>query len=163
MLFRSEPDMQASADQFYDNSDFFDVRVISSEGLTQDDVETIKEIEGIRSAQGSYNADVMIQSEDNQYVTSLITVSDGINKVHVKKGRLPEKSDECFMDEMFMDENNYNIGDQVSIQSGTDVAIATSMHTDTYTIVGYGNYAQYLTWDREIGRASWRERVCQYV
>lgn len=144
----SEPDMQASADQFYDDTNFFDIRIVSPNGLTQEDVEMIKKTEGIKDIQGSYSADVMIQSKDKQSITTLITVSDEVNQLTVKEGRLPQKADECFMDEMFMDGNDYEIGDRITIVSGTDMAIENSMETDTYTIVGYGDYAQYLTWGR---------------
>ena len=44
----SEPDMRLSVDAVADESDFMDIRVISTMGLTEEDVECIRSVDGIR-------------------------------------------------------------------------------------------------------------------
>ena len=46
----AEPDMQESADIFFDDSKLMDIRVLSTLGLTEDDVTAISAIEGVESA-----------------------------------------------------------------------------------------------------------------
>ena len=55
----SEPDMRLSVDAVADESDFMDIRVISTMGLTEEDVECIRSVDGIAAAEGEYSADVL--------------------------------------------------------------------------------------------------------
>lgn len=145
----SEPDMQLSADKFYDDTNFFDIQVVGKQGLTDEDLEGIKEVEGVTKAEGSYSVDALIESEESQYITKVFSVGEEINKLTVEEGRLPEKLDECFMDAAFMKDKDYEIGDTVTIQSGNEaMPIDYLVKKETYTIVGYGTSSYYLTWSR---------------
>ena len=50
----SKPDMVLSADIFYDESNLMDIRVISTLGLTDEDVEAIRQVEGRRCYAGIF-------------------------------------------------------------------------------------------------------------
>lgn len=145
----SEPDMKISADHFYDETNFFDIRIVSPNGLTDEDLDKLKHIEGVKTAEGGYSAEMFIQSQENEYVTNVFSIGEDINKLTVKKGRLPENNKECFIDSVFMEENNYKIGDTITLKSGnSSIPTNAMLKQDTYTIVGYGTYAYYLNWGR---------------
>ena len=48
------PDMKLSLDYYLDQSDFMDLRVLSTLGLTDDDLQAISSIEGVKAVEGAY-------------------------------------------------------------------------------------------------------------
>ena len=143
----SEPDMTASVDRYYDESKFMDVRVLGTLGLTEDDVEAIKDTEGISRAEGGYSTEVFAVCEDDQPVMSVISAGEEMNRMTIQEGRMPQEADECFMDVGFMSKKGYEIGDQVMLID-EDGESPESLVTDTFTIVGYGTWSWYLSWSR---------------
>ena len=52
-LRAASPDMKATVDQYFDSLDVMDIQVISTLGLTDDDVEAIKSVQGVENAEGT--------------------------------------------------------------------------------------------------------------
>lgn len=53
----SEPDMRYSGDAYFDNKNMMDLRIISTMGLTEDDVKAASKAEGIGHVEGRYSDD----------------------------------------------------------------------------------------------------------
>ena len=53
------PAMYMTADAIYDKQNLMDIRVVGTLGLTQNDIEALKEIEGIKGIEGSYTTDFL--------------------------------------------------------------------------------------------------------
>ena len=51
------PAMKLTADRIYDEQGLMDIRVVGTLGLTADDLEKIREIEGVQNAEGSFSND----------------------------------------------------------------------------------------------------------
>ena len=51
----SEPSMRITGDAYFDGADLMDLEVISTLGITEDDIEAFEEIEGVELAEGSYS------------------------------------------------------------------------------------------------------------
>ena len=98
----SESDMKFSVDAVADEADFMDIRVISTMGLTEADVESVRAIEGITAAEGEYSVDVLCAYEEKELVLHVVSLVDGVNRLTVKEGRLPENPGECFIDEQLL-------------------------------------------------------------
>ena len=90
----SSPDMRYSGDAYYDESSLMDIKVVSTMGLTSDDVSSIENIDGIESAEGAWSTDVMCGEGQKQKVLHIESINDTVNKLDVQEGRLPEKSGE---------------------------------------------------------------------
>lgn len=142
------PDMNMSADLLYDKSNFMDIRVLSDLGLTEKDIDAIRDIKGVESVRGGYSADVLCSTEEAQLVVRMMSAYEDINKITVKQGRMPEKKAECLADERFLSLSGYKIGDTISVKSGTDDDIADTLAVTEYKIVGSGTTAYYLSLDR---------------
>ena len=84
----AEPDMQESADIFFDDSKLMDIRVLSTLGLTEDDVTAISAIEGVESAIPVYTYDVLTEKDEKQHVIKLMSETTDINKITVTEGRI---------------------------------------------------------------------------
>lgn len=144
----ASPDMKLSADVFYDDSLLMDVRVMGTLGLTEEDVREVEKIPGVEAADPSYSADVLCDVGDNQQVLKLMTLTDEMNLVTVKEGRLPEKTGEIFLDDAFLEKHGYQIGDRLTLGSGTEEDIGDTLAVTEYTIVGAGSTPFYLSVDR---------------
>lgn len=144
----ASPDMNQSADKFYDDSNFMDIRVLSTLGLTQDDVEAVEEIEGIERAEGGYSADVLCDLEDAQIVVRLMSMPESMNEIQLEDGRLPQDNGECLVDTKFITNTGYQVGDTITVASGTEDDIKDTVKETTYKIVGSGSIPYYLSLDR---------------
>ena len=144
----ASPDMNLSADQFYDDSNFMDLRILSSLGLTDEDVEAVSSIEGVSSAEGGYSADVLCDLEDAQIVVRLMSVPESMNEIQIEEGRLPENNQECLVDTKFITNTGYQIGDTIKVASGTEDDIKDTVKETSYKIVGSGSIPYYLSLDR---------------
>ena len=143
------PDMKLSADIYFDEANLMDIRVLSTLGLTDEDVKALEEIEGVEKAEPSYSGDVLCRMESSQPVLHLMCLTKDINQVTVKEGRLPEKADEIFMDQKFMENNQLSIGDRLTVFTGDEEQEIEELVTTTeFTIVGSGTSPFYMSLDR---------------
>ena len=101
-LVACSPDMQDSLDKYVDNNSMYDINIISTLGLTEDDVNAIQQIDGVESAYGLQSKDTFINFNDKESICKLIEYNENINRPEVINGRLPESSDECLLDEKYV-------------------------------------------------------------
>lgn len=143
-----EPDMRFSGDAYFDRNNVMDLRVIGTLGLTEKDVEALKKTEGVEAAELGYSADMLLNVEGNYKVLHVASVLKDMNKYTVEEGRMPEKSGECFMDGDFLKAHGFQIGDKITLSSGTKDAVTDTLKTDTFEIVGSGSSSMYFTYAR---------------
>lgn len=144
----SEPDMRYSGDAYFDRKNLMDLQVISTMGLTDEDVEAIEKLDGIEKAEAGYSVDALCTEGDNQIVMHVMSLLPSVNQVQVENGRLPEKSDECVVDADFLSKSTLKIGDRVTLSSGTDKPVTDSLKEDTFTIVGSVSSPCYIGFQR---------------
>lgn len=144
----SEPDMRYTADDYYDERQLMDIRVLGTMGLTEDDVQAIKSIDGVYDAVGSYAVDVLCWSGDNQKAFKVIADMGDKNRVDVIEGRMPQKAGECLIDAGTLENHDFKIGDTITFESGDDTDILDTFTTDTFEIVGIGSSPEYITFTR---------------
>ena len=143
-----EPDMRFSGDAYFDRNNVMDLRVIGTLGLTEKDVEALKKTEGVEAAEPGYSADMLLNVEGNYKVLHVASVLKDMNKYTVEEGRMPEKSGECFMDGDFLKAHGFQIGDKITLSSGTKDAVTDTLKTDTFEIVGSGSSSMCFTYAR---------------
>ena len=68
------PDMRATGDYYFDSNQLMDLRVISTLGLTENDLEAIREIDGVEN--------VAVKLDDKK---ASITSTKSINNDEIKK------------------------------------------------------------------------------
>lgn len=150
----TNPDMKITADSYYDESKLMDIRVISTPGLTEDDVDAIKKVDGVDIVEPSYSTHVVCTTNGNELVLEVLSLTQKLNLYTVSEGRLPEKSDEVFVDNRFIDSTGHKVGDRIKLDSGTKEPLSDTLDNEEYTIVGRGTSPYYLSFERgssEIG------------
>lgn len=144
-------DMHVSADSYYDRVNFMDIRVVSTLGLTEDDLEDMRNTEGVAAVTGGYTAEVLNEQSDMEFALKVIAWTEDINQVTLTDGRLPEKANECLADDIYLQQTGCEIGDQITLESGSSEDLSDTLKEETYTIVGSGTLPYYMEMDRGSG------------
>lgn len=144
----TQPDMILSGDAYMDENKLMDIKVMSTYGLTKEDVDVIGRLPAIDRAIGSYSTDVLCKAEENLKVLHVMAQTEDMNLIHVSEGRLPENDKECLVDEDFLKSTEYKVGDVIELQSGTNAALTDTLQTTSYKIVGAGSSSLYFALDR---------------
>ena len=114
-------DLKLSADKFYDSQDLFDISIMSTLGLTEDDVLEIQAMEGIEKAEGTFTEIVHTKSgEVNKTAEMKIYRENGLNIPYVLEGRLPLAAEEIAVNETYLKETGKSIGDHLVIEEIMD-------------------------------------------
>lgn len=150
-LVATGPDMKDSFDEYADSSNLFDIDIVSTMGFTENDINEIKNIDGIESVEGVQTKDTIVKIEDKESVCKVIEYNENMNVPVVIEGRLPEKSDECLLD------CKYSIVDNMSNYIGKTVVVENDdinfdgsllFAEKTLTIVGIAETPLYISNER---------------
>ncbi len=144
----SEPDMRYSGDTYFDKKNMMDIQVISTLGLTDDDLQAIESVDGVEYAEGSYSVDVLCTEGDNQIAVHVMALMPTMNQVQLEEGRLPEAEDECALDVDYLNESSLEIGDEITFSSGSEDEITDTLKADTFTITGAVSSPNYISFQR---------------
>ena len=148
----TSPDMKLTLDTYFDDKNVMDIQVISTLGLTDDDITELKKLDLIENAEGTYQTDAVVTAGDKQVVVKLESLASSINALQVTSGRLPENQNECVVEEAFLQGTEYNIGDTIKVQvdnitddDGNDISV---LKTNDLQIVGTVRSPMYISTDR---------------
>ncbi len=116
-LYAACLDMYYSADKFYDKQRLFDIRILSTLGLTEADVDALSRIDGIEAAEGGFNEIVHTEVDGARKSADIIVISQkGLNSPYLLDGRLPEKETEIAVTKKYLEESGKSIGDTLSME-----------------------------------------------
>ena len=111
----TSPDMKEAVDEYFDAQNMMDIEVISTLGLTCDDINELKNVEGVSQVNPAYSFDASINTDKKDIVVKIESIPEDINKIILLDGKLPENPDECVVEEGFLSGTQYNIGDYITI------------------------------------------------
>lgn len=114
-------DLRMTADEFYDEQNLFDIMIVSTHGLTEDDLEVLKHIPGIDAIEGSFSETVHTKIDGQTKQVSVKVLSDmGINEPYLLDGEMPMRSDELLVTQKYINETGAKLGDIISIEEVFD-------------------------------------------
>ena len=144
----AQPDMRMTGDAYFDKYKLMDLRVVSTLGFSEENIEAIRNVEGVKKAEPSYMADVLHDTDSSQLVLQFLADADEMNMTSVIEGRMPQKEDECLIDESVAKETGYQVGDTIQVHADNDEDILDTLVTDTFTITGIGANPLYISFER---------------
>lgn len=140
----ASPDMRFSGDAYYDEALLMDLKVVGTLGLTEDDVEALKKIEGVESAEGAYGTDVICGEGEDQKVLHVESLNKSVNRIKAKKGKIPEKKGEIFLDREYAFARGYEVGDSIKLKQEEEGLLLE----ENYTVCGIGTSPLYISFNR---------------
>lgn len=144
-LRSSGSDMRISADKFYDDTSLMDFRLVSTLGLTDEDIADIRKIDGVELAVGGHTKEAILSTKKAEAVIKFIALTEDVNKPYILEGKLPAKDDECLADAQILWFTDYKIGDRITVQ-------ADDLKNLSYTITGFCHLPYYQ--EKERGTSS---------
>ena len=141
-LRTTAPDMQYTADSYYDRTNLMDGYVISTLGLTDEDLETLAARTEIEEVEGIWSVDAIAQDA----IVSVRSMPRQMNLLEVAEGRLPEAANECVTERLLLVELGLNVGDRLNLV--LDESNEGDLTNLSYTIVGVVGSPLYVGTDR---------------
>ena len=146
-LKATAPDMKHTGDDYLDSLHLADIQVLSTLGLTDEDIAALRAQDKIEDAEGEYVIDAFASSDSLDAVVKVLSLTDrGISDVLLREGRMPERADECVVEENMLSLMSIAIGDTITLTPGDDLSDAIAQ--DTYTVVGTVRSPVYLAVER---------------
>ena len=81
----AEGDMKVSADRYYDEVNYMDLKVLGTLGLTDDDLADIAKTDGVKAVYGGKTVEVLHDIGESEQVVKLIALTDGVNEPRVSR------------------------------------------------------------------------------
>ena len=141
------PDMKKTADMYFDENKMMDIEVISTKGLTDDDVKEIQDLQDVKIVEGTYSKDVLTKVDEEEVVLKIHTLSDNINCVKLQQGEMPKNEEECVVEESFLNSTNKKIGDTIILEA-KDTLAGTNLKNKEIKIVGSIRSPLYISRER---------------
>lgn len=140
-LKMASPDMQEAAHTFYANQHLYNLRVISTLGLSEKDVSALASVEGVEAVMPSRTVDVMATLTSSQSTARVSSFRPGeLNQPIVVEGRLPQGPYECVMSADPKKRADISLGQQIELP---DTSNGVHLKGGSYTVVGFVNAPTY--------------------
>lgn len=164
------PDMRDTVEQYLADTNSMDIRIVSTAGLTDDDVAVISSINGVESAEGQkfvdgvvkINGETISDIDGSELVVRAISLDMNdvlahasgtddptyMNRPQLIEGNWPAAANQCLVDaSMLSTPEEFRIGSVLRID-GDGVDISSSLTNNEYTIVGIIRSPLFISYDR---------------
>lgn len=109
-LRTTAPDMEYTADLYYDRTHLMDVRILSTLGLTEADIDALSAADGVEKAEGAWYVDGVVHAAANDLIVRFHSLSaKGINTPELLEGRLPQRVNECVVEPALLTEGGRDL------------------------------------------------------
>lgn len=150
-------DLRASADRFYAEQKLYDIKIQSTFGLTDEDVEALSQVKEVAEAHGTYSETVLVQADDLQQKADVKLLDEnGLSQPRLLDGTMPSKASEIAVSQNYCADTGKTIGDTVTLspQNSEDADTTSALKQKNYTITAVMLDATDLIADK--GAASFR-------
>lgn len=138
--------MVDTALKFFDDVSFYDYRVISTLGFTEDDVKSFETLDFIKDAEGSSSFDALISYDTTETVCRLMSVTERVDTPSVVSGRLPKNATECIVDDERFDKDD--IGKRIKLSKSNSESTLSMLGERTFEIVGIADSPLFIGIER---------------
>ena len=99
-LVMTKFDMVETGQQYMDEQNMFDLRLVSDYGWDLEHVDVISQLDGVEEAEGVLYMDAVasLGTVQENAVFRFYGIPEKLNKVSLRGGRMPESANECLAD-----------------------------------------------------------------
>lgn len=115
-----------ATDRFFDTQGLHDIQVLSTVGLTDDDIAALRKVSGVAKVQGERSQTVTVDLNGKKTVTMQEIGTNGIDQPYLQSGRMPEKSGEIAVTRKFIKDSGYKKGDHITVTPQDSASSSTS-------------------------------------
>jgi len=145
------PSMIATAQDYFNQYNIMDYKLLSLTGFSQDDLDAVMEVDEIKDAVLGFSVDALMTHSSvdgaSAYKIYSLPEEDRINQLELIEGRLPEKDGECVVCDVDFAENSFKLGDTLTLCEKTgDTQMDTVLKDSKYTVVGIISTPMYFSY-----------------
>lgn len=143
----SRPDFLETYNNYTNKTNFYDFRLVSTLGLTDEDIAEVKKMDGVKLAEGAVGADFLFNTADEDNLIMMAqSIPENVNQIKLKAGRMPEKANECLADPDMYSKDD--IGSTIKLSKDNSEQTFDTFAYDEYTIVGLADSVLYINMER---------------
>ena len=155
-LMATTPDMELSVDRYFRASRAMDIFIKGTAGLTRADAEALKLLPEVEALLPAYVMDTLIETGDEEilvgriYGLPLDHNESMINRLELKEGRMPQKDDECLVQEGGGSMHFLRPGTRLQIMENSfDEEMPDPYLIKSFTVTGVAGSPLFLSMERE--------------
>ena len=142
-LKAAQPSMLRTGEDYLRETNFYDYRLLSTLGLTAEDVAAFSALPDVSAAEGGFSVDFTADAGERELTLKALTLPQRVNTPKLVSGRMPEAAGECLADA-----NHFSDDDLGQTLTITKTAIDGAFSVEALTIVGRCESPLYLGIDR---------------
>lgn len=148
-LLVSESAMLKTGDTYLNDQHFYDFRLISTLGFEQDEIDAIAKNKDVIAADGAYQTDALVTTDGKEAVVGRFhSITDDVNQLSLKAGRLPKNENECVVDSSSFGESD--VGSTVTVTDDNTAETLDALASHKMKVVGIVESPLYM----RVGRYS---------
>ncbi|MGN1266787.1 MAG: FtsX-like permease family protein, partial [Dorea sp.] len=125
-------DLRYTADKYFDEQNLFDIRVLSTLGLTDEDVEALCELDEVKDGEGGFSETVHSKIDGISKSIEIRTLSEKeFNLPYLLEGELPTEENEIVITENYKNQSGNGVGDYIVLDEEPEY-----LKTEKYKITG---------------------------
>ena len=129
-LSSASKSFKLSANKYIRDNNGYDLKVISSLGLDDNDLENIRKTSNNFKVYGLKTKDIVIDRDNLSYVVRVEEINNDCNKLIIKEGRKPENKNEMLMEYGLNERLNINIGDKIELDGQSIKIVGSALSID---------------------------------
>lgn len=147
-LITTKSDMVATAQKYVDEQNMFHLNLLNTYGWTDQELEAISKMDGVRDAEGTVTKDLIARFEEDgeDQVYRFHAITEKVDRVYLLGGRMPQQPDECLVDGSRA--NDSALGRQLILSDANEQDALDSISQKVFTVVGYVSTPLYMDMTR---------------
>ena len=113
-------DLRRSGDRFFDSQKLFDLQIMSTLGLTEEDVKVLSGVDEVEEVEGVWQENADVRVGDSTASVTIRGLSEQFNIPYLLEGRMPEHANEAVVTRKFLDDSKAAVGDVFTIRLQED-------------------------------------------
>lgn len=139
--------MVETTEKYFEQTHFFDYRLLSTLGFEEEDVEFFRQQGNVLAAEGALSFDIIYGDEEgNESVAKVHSLTTDVNQVRLLAGRMPESASECVVDANMFGEDY--IGSKIYLSQGNEADDLEHFAYTEYTVTGVVKSPLYIQFER---------------
>ena len=162
------PDMVDSANEYFSSNRLMDYKMVSTYGVSSEEIEKLKRCDNVRAAAGAYSKELFYNYEQQNHVLKAISYSEAdkdnpnrLNTPVLIEGKMPSRPGECLIEKKITAPHSCKIGNTLDFtDTDENKPLTDSLEHSSYKIVGICASPMYIGYKRDNTRSGNGSILC---
>ena len=138
--------VKSCANDYYEKQVCRDASVTAELLLSPEDLETIRNTEGVKDAEAFWQTAAMTGEGEQEQKVLVVSVTERISRPLLREGRLPGEGTECAVETTLCEKMGWQIGDRILLR-GEDGEVPAYLPAGEFVITGIADHPDHASRD----------------